>query len=67
MTEEGEILIEKADMDLSNIIAQQLAVIDEVYQLPDDAYDSASEDKVKVISRAFVVIHKAQLLLIKSL
>lgn len=50
-----------------NVIDSQLNVITNAIDWPDDIYDNMQTDKIKVISAALNIIHKAQWMLIKEM
>ena len=50
-----------------NVIDSQLNVITNAIEWPDDIYDNMQTDKIKVISAALNIIHKAQWMLIKEI
>lgn len=54
MLEEVE---DRFEMD---IIENQVYLIANIYELPDELYDNMAADKIKAISQAFRVIYKAQ-------
>lgn len=48
------------DNDLLEVIDSSILLINECREWIDEAYDTMGEDKVKVMSMAFKLIHKAQ-------
>jgi len=63
--EEGGIpTIEETMMD---IIDNQLGVIASMGEIDASLYDEAQEDKIKVVSRAFNIIYRAQARLLKQI
>ena len=50
-----------------NVIDSQLNVITNAIEWTDDIYDNMQTDKIKVISAALNIIHKAQWMLIKEI
>ena len=50
-----------------SVIDSQLNVITNAIDWPDDIYDNMQTDKIKVISAALNIIHKAQWMLIKEI
>ena len=56
-----------AHSEAMNVIDSQLNVITNAIEWPDDIYDNMQTDKIKVISAALNIIHKAQWMLIKEI
>lgn len=64
------IIFEEADAadDISDIdiIENQLMLINEVLGMSFNIYDSMDEDRIKVVSTGFKLIHRVQLKLLKE-
>lgn len=56
-----------AHSEAMNVIDSQLNVITNAIEWPDDIYDNMQTDKIKVISAALNIIHKAQWVIIKEM
>lgn len=61
MSEDNDIVLEdEVDYSYTDIIENQLSVISTMSELEDGTYDMLAEDKVKALSLAMKIIHKAQ-------
>jgi hypothetical protein len=58
---------EKDELDLLDVIDSQLDIIIYVSDIDNDMYDTCLADKIKVTTKAFSVILKAQAKLLKNL
>jgi hypothetical protein len=64
---ESIVLEEVQDRFEMDIIENQVYLIANIYELPDELYDNMAADKIKAISQAFRVIYKAQKSLLDKL
>lgn len=64
---ENIVLEEVQDRFEMEIIENQVYLIANIYELPDELYDNMAADKIKAISQAFRVIYKAQKSLLDKL
>lgn len=64
---ENIVLEEVQDRFEMDIIENQVYLIANIYELPDELYDNMAADKIKAISQAFRVIYKAQKSLLDKL